>query len=148
MKLSGPKKICNLFPSGYHMTKEEITEYWLNSSDEDYVVMNSLFEKNHYVWALFIGHLVLEKLLKAYFVRQSEADVPHIHDLTKLAELGFLNLTEEQKDFLDEVTTFNIKARYPDYKNVFSKKAAKEFTEKYLNRIRDFRLWLRGLITQ
>lgn len=130
------------------MTKEEIIEYWLNSSDEDYEVMNSLFAKNHFVWALFIGHLVLEKLLKAYFVRQAGPDVPYIHDLTKLAELGCLSLTEEQKDFFDEVTTFNIKARYPDYKNVFSKKATQAFAEKYLDKIKDFRLWLRGLIAQ
>jgi len=130
------------------MTREEIIEYWINSSDEDYEVMNSLFVKNHYVWALFIGHLVLEKLLKAYFVRQAGPDAPYIHDLTKLAELSFLNLTEEQKDFLDEVTTFNIKARYPDYKNVFSKKATQEFTKKYHDKIKDFRLWLRALITQ
>jgi len=50
----------------------------------------------------------------------------------KIAEKSNLLLSEEQKDSLDEMTTFNIKARYPDYKNRFYKKASKEFTEYYI----------------
>lgn len=129
------------------MTREKIIEYWLDSSDKDYEVMNSLSDKNHYIWALFVGHLVLEKLLKAYYAMQVGIETPYTHDLTKIADLSKLNLSEEQKDFLDEVTTFNLKARYPDYKNRFSRKATKEFTEKYLNKIKEFRLWLRDIIT-
>ncbi len=100
------------------------------------------------MWALFLGHLVLEKLLKAYYVRQVGMEVPYTHDLTKIAELGRLSLSEDQKDFLDEVTTFNIKARYPDYKNRFSRKATKEFAEKYMGKIKEFRLWLRAMMMQ
>ena len=53
-----------------------------------------------------------------------------------------LELTEEQKDFLDEVTTFNIKSRYPDYQNKFTRKATESFTIRYLEKIKEFRLWL------
>ncbi|MCG8603545.1 HEPN domain-containing protein, partial [bacterium] len=31
--------------------------------------MEHLFEKEDYHWALYIGHLVIEKLLKAYYVK-------------------------------------------------------------------------------
>ena len=48
-------------------------------------------------------------------------------------------LTEEQKDLLDEVTTFNIKARYPDYKGRFYKKATKRFAEGYVSKIKGFK---------
>lgn len=130
------------------MTREEIIEYWIKSSDDDYEVMVSLFDKNHYVWALFIGHLVLEKLLKAYYVKQIGAEAPYTHDLTKITQLSNLELPEEQKDFLDDVTTFNIKTRYPDYKNRFSKKATKEFTERYLLKIKRFRAWLKEMIAR
>jgi len=129
------------------MTKKEIIDYWISSSDNDFKVMNSLLNKGHYVWSLFIGHLVLEKLLKAYYVKEVNIEVPYIHDLTKIAVFSNLTLTEEQKDFLDEVTTFNIKVRYPDYKNRFRRKATKEFTEQYIKKIRKFRAWLREQIT-
>lgn len=73
--------------------------------------MDNLFSNGHYIWALFIGHLVVEKLLKAYYVKNIDTNVPRIHDLLKIAEKANLGLSEEQKDFPDEVTTFNRKAR-------------------------------------
>lgn len=124
------------------MTRDEIMEYWINSSEVDFQAMENLFNHGHYVWALFIGHLVIEKLLKAYHVKNVDISVPPIHDLTKIAEKANPALSERQKDFLDEVTTFNIKARYPDYKNRFYRKATKEFTEMYIIKIKEFRQWL------
>ena len=121
------------------MTKDKVIDYWLNSSNTDLKAMKSLFRSGHYIWALFLGHLVIEKLLKAVYVKNIDTNVPYIHNLTKVAEEAKLELTEEQKDFLDEVTTFNIKARYPDYKGRFYKKATKKFTEHYIKEIKEFR---------
>jgi len=46
------------------MTRQEVIDYWINSADIDFKAMENLFENGHYVWALFVGHLVIEKLLK------------------------------------------------------------------------------------
>jgi HEPN domain-containing protein len=124
------------------MTKDEIIIYWTSSSAKDFKAMGSLFRNGHYVWALFLGHLVLEKLLKAVYVKYVDADIPFTHDLAKIAAKSGLLLSEEQKDLLDAVTAFNIKTRYPDYKGRFYKKATKRFTENYLGQIKDFRKWL------
>lgn len=124
------------------MTRDEIVQYWLESAEEDFIVMDSIFKTGHYVWALFIGHLVVEKLLKAYYVKNIDDNVPQIHHLLKIAEKSGLDLSEEDKDFLLEVTTFNIEARYPDYKHRFRKKATPEFTGKYISKIKEFRQWL------
>ena len=128
------------------MTRQEILEYWVKSSDEDNEVMETLFDKGHYAWSLFVGHLVIEKLLKAYYVKRVGERVPRIHDLTKIAELGGATLSEEQKDFLDEVSTFNIKARYPDYKQRFARKATRSFSEVFIHKIKEFRTWLKDQI--
>ena len=53
-----------------------------------------------------------------------------------------LELTEEQKLFLDEVNDFNLAIRYPDYKFEFYKKCTKAFTSQYYKRIKDFYKWL------
>ena len=124
------------------MTKDEIVAYWLNSADIDSKAMENLFSNGHYTWSLFVGHLVLEKLLKAYYVKSVGTEIPYIHDLLGLAKKGNLILTDEQSDFLDEVTTFNIKARYPDYKNRFYKRATEAFTREYVTKIKEFQLWL------
>jgi len=124
------------------MTKDEIINYWLKSADTDLKAMNSLLKNRHYVWALFLGHLITEKLLKAVYVKNIGTDVPYIHNLVRIAEESKLDLTEKQKDFLAEVTTFNIKARYSDYKGRFRKKATRKFTECYIAEIKEFRKWL------
>jgi len=49
-----------------------------------------------------------------------------------------------QKDLLDTVTTFNIRVRYDDYKMEFFNKCTMDFTEKWINSIKDFRVWLKG----
>lgn len=124
------------------MEKNEIIEYCVKSAGKDFRVMGNLYKNGHYTWALFLGHLVLEKLLKAVYVKNADENVPYTHDLTKISKKSGLVITEEQNDLLDAVTAFNIRARYPDYKGEFHKKATKKFTECYIKQIRDFRQWL------
>lgn len=96
---------------------------------------------------MFIGHLVLEKTLKAIFVYTNENKIPpKIHNLVKLAEVSSLNLTDEQKVFLDEVNDFNLETRYPDYKLEYYNNCTKEFTDKYLIKIKEYHKWLKSQI--
>jgi len=122
--------------------KEDIIAYWVDSADVDLSAMENLLDHGHFSWSLFVGHLVLEKLLKAYIVKSGSAEVPRTHDLLKLAGAAGLELDEGQKDILDEVTTFNLKARYPDYRQRFYRKATREFAERNIEAIRRFRAWL------
>ncbi len=124
------------------MNKEELIKYWLEASEIDYKAMNNLFESKDYVWSLFIGHLVIEKLLKALIVKRDQEVVPKIHNLNKLADVALLKLDEVQKNLLDVITSFNIEARYPDYKNEFYKKCDYKFTSEHINQIKKLRLWL------
>lgn len=117
--------------------------YWVSSSDRDYKVMIDLFKKGHYTWSLFAGHLMIEKLLKAVYLQRCAKNPPFIHDLFRLAEECYLYLDEEQKDILDTITSFNIQARYDDYKLEFFNKCTKDFTEKWVNSIKEFRKWLK-----
>lgn len=75
------------------------------------------------MWALFIGHLSTEKLLKAYYVKIKDIEVPRTHDLYKMAMLSGINLSDEQKDVLQYITLFNIESRYEEYKKDFIKNA-------------------------
>ncbi|SPD74612.1 conserved hypothetical protein [uncultured Desulfobacterium sp.] len=125
------------------MQKEDLLRYWIDSSDRDFQAMVHLFEKGDYVWSLFVGHLVIEKLLKAWYVQNIANSPPYIHDLVRLAEKGGLSIDEEQKDVLDTISTFNLKARYDDFKMEFHRKCSQGFTEKWFNTIKEFRIWIR-----
>jgi len=126
------------------MTKDDYIKYWINTSDNDFKTMINLFESKDYHWSLFIGHLVLEKLLKAIYLEKTEGikQPPRTHDLLLIAEKANLKTNERQKDLLDMITTFNISARYPDYKNSFYNKCTYEYTKDRINEIKELRSWL------
>ncbi|MCK4798708.1 MAG: HEPN domain-containing protein [Spirochaetes bacterium] len=128
------------------MTKDELIEYWLKTSNKDYITMEHLFQTDDYSWSLFIGHLVIEKLLKAYYVKNIDKNVPLIHDLLRLAKKSNLSLSEEHEDFLDTVTSFNIRVRYDDYKLEFYNKCTKDFTTNFIKKIKDFRKWIKKML--
>ncbi|MCR4344249.1 MAG: HEPN domain-containing protein [Candidatus Scalindua sp.] len=129
------------------MTKDEHIDYWLKSADRDLSAAKSLFQAKKYDWCLFIGHLVLEKALKAIFVYANENKVPpKTHNLVKLAEVSSLDLTDEQRVFLGEVNDFNLETRYPDYRFEFYNSCTKGFTDKYLIKIKEYYKWLKSQI--
>ena len=128
------------------MNKEQLTQYWIDSSNLDYRAMNNLFSTEGYVWSLFLGHLVIEKLLKALAAKNNHDTVLKIHDLNKLAKAAELESNESIKDSFDIISSFNIEARYPDYKKEFYQKCDKKFTTDNIKKINEIRLWLLELL--
>lgn len=117
-------------------------QYWLESSEDDWNVANHLFEKGDYSYSLFFGHLTIEKILKAIYLNKLRETPPYTHMLIYLAERVSLKMTDEQLELLETVTDFNIEARYPDEKFSFKKKCTRDFTERYLIKIKEMKEWL------
>lgn len=108
---------------------ELIINHWIATSKDDFKTMDGLFNYKSYNWALFLGHIALEKMLKALFVRKQRKHAPAIHNLYRLAEMCQLELTEDYADWLDTITSFNLNARYNDYKREFYRLCTREYTE-------------------
>lgn len=51
------------------MTNKEVIEYWKSTAEHDYDTMISLYRSKRYDACLFFGHLILEKILKAHYVK-------------------------------------------------------------------------------
>ncbi len=128
------------------LNKKKIIRYWVNSSDEDYATMLVLYNSKRYSWALFIGHLMIEKLLKAYFVQENGGYPPYIHNLLRLSEKAGLSINESQKVDLATITAFNINARYDDYKMGFQKKCTPDFTNRWIDKLNQLRSWIKKQI--
>ena len=131
------------------MNNIDLMNYWLESSDSDYETMKVLFENKKNTWCLFLGHLVIEKLLKGLYAKNNKNNpqAPKSHDLLYLAEKTKLQLTERQKNLLDIITRFNINARYDDYRKDFYSKCTDEYTEQQVKNIEEVRTWLKNLLT-
>ena len=119
---------------------------WIKSSDDNYDEMLDFFKINRNNWSLFIGHLCLEKLLKAYYIKVNHKHSQNLHNLIRIAELSHLELTNEQRNDFAMITTFNISARYDDFKQNFYNNCTSEFTNKWVEKIKAYRLWIKELI--
>ncbi len=135
------------------LTKEEHIEYWIKTAEHDLDAMQGIFDAGKYDWDLFVRHLVLEKILKALWVKDNEDNVPpKIHDLVRLANESKLNLSDIEKEFLLEVNDFNLEVRYLDYRLDFHKKCTKEFQKNISQKLKSIIMYskkdLDNLITQ
>lgn len=126
--------------------KQKLIDFWIAGADDDYDTMTAMFDTKRYSWALFVGHLMIEKLLKAYFVKINENYPPFTHNLLKLAKDTNLPLTDELKLQLTTITAFNLNARYDDYKRSFQKKCTPDFTNEWIEKIKELKLWIREQI--
>jgi len=125
---------------------EAVIVYWRTEAEEALQVASHLMEKGDYSYALFFGHLAIEKFLKATYVARRGEQAPPIHNLVRLAAAAGLPLTPAQSDALATISAFHVEARYPDVKRSFRRKCTPEFTTQELTRITEYATWLRSLL--
>jgi len=121
----------------------KVIGFWVTSSDKDFSTMNNLFNSKDYHWSLFIGHLVIEKLLKAFYTKSQNKQAIPTHNLLLLAKKSKLKLKEPYEDWLDTITTFNIGARYDSYTEDFYNLCTKEFAIEWTSNITELRKWIK-----
>ena len=116
------------------MTNEEVVKVLVESSDRDWDTVKSLFGSRKYPEALFFVHLSIEKLLKALHYFKNDTHPLPIHKLTKLATDAGFGGTELDMEELNEITRFNISARYDDYKRSFFRLATLKYATKWMEK--------------
>lgn len=132
------------------MDNIDLMNYWIKSSDNDYDVMLDLREKKRNTYCLFFGQLLIEKLLKAYYAKINK-NAPYArrtHELAYLANKMNMKLNEKQEDMLETISDFNMEARYGDYKYTFELKCTDEYTNTWIENIKELRKWLKELLME
>ncbi len=71
---------------------------------------------------------------------------PLIHDLRRICEKADVKLDENQRIILDSISRFNIKARYDDYKQSFYDLCTDSFTNEWIEKIKECRLWIQTML--
>lgn len=128
----------------YRYMEDKDIKYWLDSSENDYDAMKNLYRNENYNWCLFIGYLVIEKLLKALYIKINNdvARIPREDDLLILAKKANVDLTENRLRKLNVINTFYYAVRYDDYKSGFYNKCTHGYTTDQLENIEEMREWL------
>ena len=122
---------------------QKTVAYWVEGGKYDLGVATAMLKAKKYPYALFMGHLALEKLLKALAVKKTKAHAPFTHSLPYLLEMSGIKMAEPMKIRLSEFMEFHLEARYPDASKVFYKKCTKGYTEARFKDIKEVFKWIK-----
>lgn len=123
---------------------EKTVKYWLNSAAYDMKTGRSLLREKRFPYALFFGHLALEKVLKAVVVKKTKEHAPHTHSLPLLAEKAKLKMPHDYQIKLREFMEFHFESRYPDEQKSFYKKCTETYTKAKMKEIGEVYSWLKS----
>ena len=111
------------------MTKEQHIAHWLRTSIDDEATMHALFDTGRYTHCLFFGHLYLEKICKAVWIKANVGNTPpFIHNLVKLLDKIDTGLSAEDMKFLDNLNKYQLSGRYPEYTYSLQSQTTKQYT--------------------
>jgi HEPN domain-containing protein len=118
--------------------------YWIDIAEYDIGTAESLFKTKRWLYVAFMCHQAIEKTLKAYWCGTRNDDPPYTHNHMRLAEgCGLYDrMSDEQKDFLDKVTNFNIEARYPEDKDALYRRLSKQACRQMIDETKQLMQWI------
>jgi HEPN domain-containing protein len=125
------------------LTKQDHIGYWVKTAAKDWKAVHDLYNTKNYLHSLFWAHLVLEKLLKAHWVKDNiDNTPPKIHRLNSILDNTKLQLPESDKQFLSEMNQFQLEGRYPDYLQSIYKLYKSKKTKQILDQVDRLRICL------
>ena len=127
------------------MTQREKVQYWLDIADYDFDTAEAMYQTGRWLYVAFMCHQVVEKTLKAYWNAFREDDPPYTHNHMRLADGSGLYemMNEEQRDFLDTITNYNIEARYPEDKEELARALTPQFCRQMIDDTKKIQQWIK-----
>jgi HEPN domain-containing protein len=125
------------------MDKQAHISYWANSSADSWDTAIFNLQGHQKLATLFFFHLAIEKLLKAIWIKDNISNTPPFtYDLQKLFSECELEDNMHWYDYLAIINSWNIEARYPDYKNTLFKLASPEYLVQHFSKINELKICL------
>lgn len=126
------------------MATDKVT-YWLDIADYDFETAEAMYQTGRWLYVAFMCHQVIEKTLKAYWCGTQPEDPPYTHHHMRLAEgCGLYEyMSDEQKDFLDIVTNYNIEARYPEDKEALARTLTPQVCRQLIDETKQLMTWIK-----
>jgi HEPN domain-containing protein len=122
---------------------EDDIQSWISFADADMAAAEGLHNLGLDSNALFHLQQAVEKTLKAVLLKKSGTEPPRLHSLRGLAERCGVNLTSEQKLFLEKLSNYYVESRYPGDWEVPPPEAISQEANNLIPTAREFIQWLR-----
>jgi len=126
------------------MTRDEQVQYWLDIANYDLDTAEAMHQTGRWLYVAFMCHQVIEKTLKAYWCATQPTDPPYTHSHQRLATgCGLYDLmNDDQRDFLDAITNYNIEARYPEDKEELARTLTPQTCRHIIDETKQMQQWI------
>jgi HEPN domain-containing protein len=123
---------------------EKTINNWLSQSDYDNQTALAMLKSGRYLYVAFMCQQSVEKLLKSIVIKKRAETPPYIHNLKRLIALIELNeiIPEHLNEFILELNTYYIEARYTEDIEELSKEIDKLKAELIYNQTQELIEWL------
>jgi HEPN domain-containing protein len=115
--------------------------YWIDGAENDIVTAEILIRERRSLHGWFFCHLVIEKALKAHYVKVFGEVATRSHNLNYLSEKTGLELDDATQIFLGILMKYQLQGCYPDYSPVIPEQIR---VNEYFNKTKDLLQWLKG----
>ncbi len=121
-------------------------KYWIELSDYDLETAEAMLISKRYLYVGFMCHQTIEKIFKAYFIKQKQETIPYSHNLSYLAQKGefYNNFSDIQKDFISLLEPLNIETRYPSHKERLLQSLTESKCKEILSDTQKLQKWIKA----
>ena len=126
--------------------------YWEDVAQYDLETAEVMLSSGRYLYVVFMCQQAVEKINKGLYVFYNREEPLRTHNIFFIFEkiqFKVLNpdpvISDEYKDFFEELLAFYISERYPSYKEKLSSGIDKERAQKVLTQTKEVFSWLKSL---
>ena len=125
--------------------EERTVAYWLDIATYDLDTAEAMYQTGRWLYVAFMCHQSIEKTLKAYWSGTQDDIPPYTHNHKRLAEgCGlYVRMSASQRCFIEEITNFNIEARYPEDRTALYKQLTPEVCRYFIDETKNLTQWIR-----
>ena len=126
------------------MTRDEQVQYWLDIANYDLDTAEAMHQTGRWLYVAFMCHQVIEKTLKDYWCATRDDDPPYTHSHQRLTTgCGIYDeMSDDQRDFLDTITNYNIEARYPEDKEELTRTLTPQACRQMIDETKQMQQWI------
>lgn len=125
-------------------------EYWLELAEYDLETAEAMLDKGRYLYVGFMCHQVIEKMMKAYYVKAIGEMPPYTHNLELLARKSSLteSLSQDWLDFIRYLEPLNVESRYPADRELLSRALTPERCRRILDQTTEMYVWIKQKLSE
>lgn len=125
---------------------EKVIKNWLALSEYDFETARKMLETGRYLYVAFTCQQAVEKLLKAFYVKEHGTTPPYTHNLIKLVEsISISSYIDEDKNTLfEDLNSYYIESRYAEELEELSRSLTSKKAEEIFSKTKEVLSWLKS----